>query len=101
VLDEATSALDPVMEAEVLQRLHEELAGRAVLIVAHRLATVRRADRIAVLADGRVAEQGTHADLLARGGFYAQFYLAQVGKEAPGPGTPLYPEAEVTTQVRG
>lgn len=77
ILDEATSALDALTEARVLQALRAHLADRAVLVVAHQLATVRHADRIAVLADGCVAELGTHEQLLAQRGLYHRFYTSQ------------------------
>jgi ABC-type multidrug transport system fused ATPase/permease subunit len=81
VLDEATSALDPLTEADVLRGMRSSLGGSAVLVVAHRISTVRQADRIAFLQDGRVAEMGTHDELLAANGLYASFYRAQVGRE--------------------
>ncbi|BBA96596.1 putative ABC transporter ATP-binding protein [Actinacidiphila reveromycinica] len=74
LLDEATSALDAENEAAVHQALAELGTGRTLLVVAHRLTTVAGADRIAVLDDGRVVEEGTHADLLARGGRYARLW---------------------------
>jgi ATP-binding cassette subfamily B protein len=77
VLDEATSALDPQTEADVLRGLRTSLIGSAVLVVAHRMSTIRQADRIAVLHDGRVAEWGTHAELLAANGLYHRFYATQ------------------------
>ncbi|MCK9877411.1 ABC transporter ATP-binding protein/permease [Frankia sp. Ag45/Mut15] len=74
LLDEATAALDPENEAAVHAALAELAAERTVLVIAHRLNTVVRADQIAVLADGQVVECGSHADLLARDGHYAAFW---------------------------
>jgi len=71
VLDEATSNLDPGTEAEVERALERLMSGRTVVVVAHRLSTVRRADRIAVVDDGRLAELGTHDELVVLGGRYA------------------------------
>jgi len=76
VLDEATSNLDPGTEAEVEQALERLMAGRTVIVVAHRLSTVQRADHIAVIADAKIAEYGTHAELLARDGRYAALAAA-------------------------
>jgi subfamily B ATP-binding cassette protein MsbA len=83
ILDEATSALDTESEAEVQSALERLMAGRTTLVIAHRLSTVRRADRIVVLVGGRVAEEGTHEALLARGGAYRKLHdLAFQGTEA-------------------
>ena len=77
ILDEATSALDSVTEARI-QRAFDQLSiGRTTLIIAHRLSTIRKASRIFVVQDGRIAEEGTHAQLLARGGAYARLYHTQ------------------------
>lgn len=78
VLDEATAAVDPDSEWAVRQGLERLLAGRTVLVVAHRLHTVRDADRIVVLENGRITESGTHDDLLARRGTYADLWAAGV-----------------------
>jgi subfamily B ATP-binding cassette protein MsbA len=77
VLDEATSNLDPEGEREVQAALEAMLPGRTVLVIAHRLQTIARADRIHVLVAGRVVEEGTHAELLARGGWYAEAWALQ------------------------
>ncbi len=77
LLDEATSALDAASEAAVQSALDRLSAGRTTLVIAHRLATVRGADRIVVMDAGRVVEQGTHADLLANGASYAALYRLQ------------------------
>jgi ATP-binding cassette subfamily B protein len=77
VLDEATSSLDSVTEAEVREALEDAARGRTTLVVAHRLSTIADADEIVVLADGRVAERGTHADLLQARGVYADLWDMQ------------------------
>lgn len=74
VLDEATSALDTKSEALVKEALDRLMAGRTTLVIAHRLSTVQHADQIAVVADGKVSEVGTHAELLRNGGKYAELY---------------------------
>ncbi|WP_107658737.1 ABC transporter ATP-binding protein [Nocardia suismassiliense] len=82
LLDEVTSALDPVNEAAVHEGIERLMAGRTVVMVAHRLRTVRRADHIVFLDGGRIVEQGSHEELLQRGGRYADFWnlsLAPVG----------------------
>jgi ATP-binding cassette subfamily B protein/subfamily B ATP-binding cassette protein MsbA len=79
VLDEPTSALDAETEGVVLAGLRRLAHGRTVLLIAHRLSTARAADRIVVLNQGRVEEEGTHADLLARQGLYARLYRLAVG----------------------
>lgn len=77
ILDEATSALDTVTERRIQASLDRLSAGRTVIIIAHRLSTVRNADTIAVIEHGSVAETGTHESLLERSGIYAQLYRAQ------------------------
>jgi ATP-binding cassette subfamily B protein len=78
VLDEATSSLDPGTEVLVERALERLVAGRTVIVIAHRLSTAERADRVGVVADGVLAELGTHADLLAAGGRYAALYRSWV-----------------------
>jgi ABC-type multidrug transport system fused ATPase/permease subunit len=77
VLDEATSSLDSESERLVEEAMQELLEGRSTLIIAHRLSTVQRADRVVVLEHGRVVEEGQHAVLLARDGVYAKLYRGQ------------------------
>jgi ATP-binding cassette, subfamily B, bacterial len=79
VLDEATSAVDNETEAAIQRSLEHLARGRTTLAIAHRLSTVRNADRIYVLEAGRVAEQGTHAELIARDGIYAALWRVQTG----------------------
>jgi ABC-type multidrug transport system fused ATPase/permease subunit len=79
ILDEPTSALDARSEHLVQTALLKLMRGRTTFVIAHRLATVRRASRILVLESGRLVEQGTHEELLARGGLYREFYELQFG----------------------
>ncbi|QNG27773.1 ABC transporter transmembrane domain-containing protein [Synechococcus sp. HK01-R] len=77
VLDEATSALDYDTEATVCRNLQDQLRGKTVFFITHRLSTVRRADRIVLMHQGKISEQGTHADLMELGGRYATLYAHQ------------------------
>ena len=77
ILDEATSSLDSRSEALIREALEAVLAGRSSLVIAHRLSTVLRADRILVMEGGRIVESGTHTELLARSGLYATLYEQQ------------------------
>lgn len=77
VLDEATAHLDSESEAAVQDAMRTALAGRTSIVIAHRLSTVRRADTIIVIDNGRVAERGNHETLLAAGGLYADLYRTQ------------------------
>jgi ATP-binding cassette subfamily B protein len=81
VLDEATAHLDSESEAAVQRALEVALEGRTSLVIAHRLSTVRHADMIVVIDEGRVVQQGTHDELVARPGLYAELYRTQF---APG-----------------
>ena len=83
VLDEPTSALDAETEHALLEALRRLMVGRTTLIIAHRLSTVRDADRILVLRDGEIIETGHHDELLAMGGFYAYLYNLQFRDPAP------------------
>jgi ATP-binding cassette subfamily B protein len=91
ILDEATAHLDSESEAAIQAALDEALAGRTSLVIAHRLSTIVRADRILVVSDGRIVEQGRHADLLGAGGRYARLYEIQYGDGAAEPVTQLRP----------
>lgn len=83
ILDEATSSLDSESEALVQEALDKLMQGRTTFVIAHRLSTVRNADRIVVLDKGQVVQQGTHEELLAQGGLYKDLYELQFREEAP------------------
>lgn len=105
LLDEATAALDPENEAQVLDGIAALTAGRTVVVIAHRLATVVAADQIVVLDRGRVAEVGRHAELLAAGGRYAAFWAerrrAAGWRIAAGPAAPSAPGAPAHGRLSG
>ncbi|WP_171134824.1 ABC transporter ATP-binding protein [Ruegeria sp. HKCCD7221] len=79
LLDEATSALDSEVEASIQETLYGMMQGKTVIAIAHRLSTIAQMDRILVMDDGRIVEQGGHAELLSHGGLYAQFWARQSG----------------------
>ena len=78
ILDEATSSLDAESEALVQSALEVLMRDRTTIVIAHRLSTVRKADRLVVLAEGRIIEEGTHDDLVAQGGLYSELYGRQL-----------------------
>ena len=79
ILDEATSALDSEAEAAIQSALFGVMQGKTVIAIAHRLSTIAAMDRIVVLEDGRIAEEGRHTDLLESGGLYSRFWVRQSG----------------------
>ncbi len=85
ILDEATSSVDPETEREIQDSLARLMAGRTSLVVAHRLSTILAADRILVLRQGEIVEEGTHPELLARGGWYARLYRLQTAVTGESP----------------
>jgi ATP-binding cassette, subfamily B, bacterial len=96
ILDEATAHLDSESEAAVQQALSAALEGRTALVIAHRLSTVRDADLILVLDDGRIVERGKHTDLVAAGGLYAELYRTQFAV-ADSPAPPFAEDVEIVT----
>src|SRR5205823_2144424 len=83
VLDEATSSLDPGTELHVEQALERLMEGRTVVVIAHRLSTAERADRVGVVDEGRLVELGAHDELVEAGGRYAALYATWSGRLAP------------------
>jgi len=98
ILDEATSSLDTESEALIEDALNHLLQGRTTLIIAHRLSTVRRADRLLVLDRGEIVEEGTHSELLARGGLYARLYARQFREDDARP-VDLLTDPEVAAEA--
>jgi len=91
--DEPTTGLDAASERLVLEAPERAVSGRTALIIAHRLATVRLADRILVLDRGEIIEQGTHAELLVRNGVYARLYRLQTSLDLEATLAPVAPPA--------
>jgi len=79
VLDEATSALDSEVEAAIQESLNDLMAGKTVIAIAHRLSTIAAMDRLVIMDQGRIVEEGSHADLIAQGGLYAALWKRQSG----------------------
>jgi ATP-binding cassette subfamily B protein/ATP-binding cassette subfamily B multidrug efflux pump len=79
VLDEATSALDSEIEAAIQENLAQMMEGKTVIAIAHRLSTIAALDRLIVVDGGRIVEEGTHDELVRRGGLYAQLWKRQSG----------------------
>ena len=101
ILDEATASLDSTSEAAVQAALTHALEGRTAIVIAHRLSTIRRADAILVVEDGSIVERGTHAELLAAGGRYAELYRTQFadGATASGAGTGTDADTDIGVQA--
>ena len=82
ILDEATASIDPENEHLIQSALSELTRGKTIITIAHRLATIQNADQIAVIAGGRIVEQGSHAELMKLGGMYADLYRLQFERDA-------------------
>jgi ABC-type multidrug transport system fused ATPase/permease subunit len=83
VLDEATASVDPLTEAQIQEGLDTVLRDRTAIVIAHRLSTIQHADRIIVLREGRIVEEGSHVALMLRGGHYAQLYNTYFRHQSP------------------
>jgi len=85
-MDEATSSLDAAMEQHIQESMQRAMEGRTSLVIAHRLSTVRNADRIIVLEGGKIVEEGDHDALLKQNGVYAELYSLQMGERSSSAG---------------
>ncbi len=74
ILDEATAFVDPFTETKIQEAMEKAMEGRTTIVIAHRLVTVRHVDRIIVLDDGKIMEEGSHVQLMKKGGYYAKLY---------------------------
>ncbi len=81
ILDDALSSVDTLTEEKILTALQQVMKGRTTILISHRVSTIRNADRIYVIEHGRLAEEGTHSQLIARGGYYADLYQKQLLEE--------------------
>jgi ATP-binding cassette subfamily B protein len=81
ILDDALSSVDTMTEERILTNLQDVMKGRTTILISHRVSTVRNADRIFVIEFGHLAEEGTHAQLIARGGYYSDLYQKQLLEE--------------------
>jgi ABC-type multidrug transport system fused ATPase/permease subunit len=103
IMDEATSSIDAYTELIIQQAMNRLLKGRTAIVIAHRLSTVRNANMICVIDGGRIAERGTHEELLAKGGLYRKLYDMQFKDEpapkAEQPATPASPRRRGTSQT--
>jgi ATP-binding cassette subfamily B protein len=97
ILDEATSSVDNETEREIQMALDNLVRGRTTIAIAHRLSTLQQADRLIVLDQGRIVEQGNHESLLALGGTYRRLYEAQFRSDAPGSPLPAGPWRPIGT----
>jgi len=97
ILDEPTAALDARAESDLFERMRELLAGRAVLLISHRFSSVRSADRIYVLHEGRVVEHGRHEELMALGGLYAELFTLQARQYVDVPSSDAPPRMSFST----